>query len=413
MFTWFVAKRLYFHSDNVKRVSRPAIQIATAGVAVGVMVMIVSICIVLGFQSEIRNKVFGFGSHIQVLNYETTFKSESLPIVLDDTLLATLNEVPGVEHIQRFCVKPGMLKTDESFRGVIFRGVGQEYQTDFLQAHLQSGSLPQFSDSLSSNQIVISQDLANQLKVKVEDKVYAYFFENDIRARRFTIAGIYSTHLNEFDTNLVFTDLSTVHTLLGWDPEQYSGAELTLQDFKQLAPVSSEVMKRVNKKQDPYGAYYSAVTILDLYPTIFSWLDLLDMDVLVILILMVCVAGFTMVSGLLIIILERTNFIGVMKALGADNATMRHLFLYFAGFIILRGLFIGNLIALALILLQKYTGIIQLDPQNYYMDTVPVLIHWGYIVLIDVCTLIVSVLALIVPSYLISNIHPAKSIRFE
>lgn len=413
MFAWYVARRLYSHSGDVKRVSRPAIQIATAGVAVGVAIMIVSVCIVLGFQTEIRNKVFGFGSHIQVINYETTFKSESAPIVVDDSLLHTLSAIPGVHHVQRFCVKAGMLKTEETFRGVVFRGVGEDYDTSFLRQHLVEGEIPVFSDTVMSNRIVLSRELARQLRVKVGDRVYAYFFEQAVRARRFTITGIYCTNMNDFDESLVFTDLETVHTLCRWDSGQYSGVEIAIDDFNELDAVSARVESKVNHTQDAYGASYSSPTIVDLYPTIFSWLSLLDMDVIVILILMVLVSGFTMVSGLLIIILERTNFIGVMKALGASNSTLRHLFLYFAAFIVIRGLIIGNIVAFALMLLQKYTGFIHLDPESYYMDTVPLLIHWGYIVLINVSTLFICVLALIMPSYLISNIHPARSIRFE
>ena len=352
MFAWYVARRLYFHSDDVKRVSRPAIQIATAGVAIGVAIMIISVCVVLGFQREIRNKVFGFGSHIQVINYETTYKSESAPIVVDDSLLSTLSAIPGVRHVQRFCVKAGMLKTDEAFRGVVFRGVGQDYDPTFLQQHLVEGEIPAFSDTAMSNRIVLSRELARQLQVKVGDRVYAYFFEQSVRARRFTIVGIYCTNMNDFDGSLVFTDLETVHALCRWDSEQYSGVEIAINDFNELDAVSARVESKVNHTQDAYGASYSSPTIVDLYPTIFSWLSLLGMDVLVILILMVLVSGFTMVSGLLIIILERTNFIGVMKALGANNSMLRHLFLYFAAFIVVRGLIIGNVIAFSLMFLQ-------------------------------------------------------------
>ena len=278
-------------------------------------------------------------------------------------------------------------------------------------------SMSQVTDTLLSEArfvlIVLSRELARQLRVKVGDRVYAYFFEQAVRARRFTITGIYCTNMNDFDESLVFTDLETVHTLCRWDSGQYSGVEIAIDDFNELDAVSARVESKVNHTQDAYGASYSSPTIVDLYPTIFSWLSLLDMDVIVILILMVLVSGFTMVSGLLIIILERTNFIGVMKALGASNSTLRHLFLYFAAFIVIRGLIIGNIVAFALMFLQKYTGFIHLDPESYYMDTVPLLIHWGYIVLINVSTLIICVLALIMPSYLISNIHPARSIRFE
>ena len=413
MLPLYIAKRLFFRSDNSKRVSRPAIQIATAGVAIGVTVMIISVCIVMGFHTEIREKIFGLGSHIQVVNYESGANSESLPIVIDSAVIQRLSSVEGVRHVQRFCQKTGMLKTDDAFRGVAFRGVGQEYDTAFLANHLTDGTLPDFSDSISSEGIVISSNLAKQMKLKVGDRVYAYFFEKNVRARRFYVKGVYCTNLSDLDNRLIFADIYTVHQLCGWNDDEYSGVEILLTDFSELDDVSARIVDSVNHTQDIYGHYYTSPTIKEIYPSMFSWLDLLDTDVWVILVLMICVAGFTMISGLLIIILERTNFIGVMKALGSTNALLRHTFLYFAGLIILRGLIIGNIIAFFLIIIQNTTGVIRLDPQNYYMDRVPLLVNWSYIFLINVCTLIVSVLALIIPSLLISNIRPAKSIRFE
>ncbi len=413
MFTWFIARRLFSHSDDAKKVSRPAIQIATLGVAVGVAVMLVSICLVLGFKGEIQKKVLGFGGHIQVQNYEGLTRGEPQPIVMDEAMQQRLAQIQGVRHVQRFCQKPGMLKTAESFRGVSFRGLGPEYETKFLQDHLVEGRLPAFSDTLATGDLLVSQRLAQQLMLHCGDDLYAYFFEKNVRARRFTVCGIFSTNLTDFDNALVFVDLYTVHSLLRYDPGQYSGSELLLDDFSRLDEVAELVSEEVGHTQDAYGAYYTSATVRELYPQVFSWLDLLDMDVLVILILMVCLSGFTMVSGLLIIILERTNFIGVIKALGASNSSIRHLFLYFAAFIILRGLLLGNLLAFALILLQNQFGLVHLNPEIYYVDTVPLQVNWYYILLVNVCTLIISMLALILPSYVVSNIHPARSIRFE
>lgn len=413
MFTWFIAKRLFRDNDNVKRVSRPAILIATMGVAVGVCVMIVSVCVLQGFQQEIRGKVIGLGGHIQVVNYETLYKTEPSPIVVDDSLVHTLSSLPGVRHVQRFCAKPGMLKTEDAFRGVMFRGVGEDYDTTFLHRHLVAGTLPVFSDTASAGQLLISSQLASQLHLEVGDRVYAYFFEQHIRARRFDVSGIFNTNMSDMDNNLAFTGIATVQNLCGWDPLQFAGAEVVVDDFNRLPQVSALVEGVVNHTHDAYGAYYSSPTISDLYPSVFSWLELLDTNVWVILILMVCVAGFTMISGLLIIILERTNFIGVMKAMGATNTQMRRVFLCFAAFIIGRGLLYGNLLAAVLIWAQMQFHVVSLDPQSYYMDTVPMTVHWGYMLLIDVSTLVVSMLALVVPSYLISHIHPARSIRFE
>ena len=413
MYTWMMAKRMFSHQSDVGRVSRPAISISTLGVAIGVAVMLISVSIALAFQKEVQSKLLGFGAHVQVFSYESLGAEEMKPIVIDEDVMKRLSSVSGVAHVQRFCTKPGMLKTDDTFQGVMFRGVGQEYDTNFLSSHLVEGEMPVFTDSASSGQLLISSQLANKLRLKVGSDVYAYFFENAVRARRFRVSGIYCTHLSDFDSQIVFADLYTVHRLLGWDTNQFSGAEVLVSDFERLDEVSNRIVKRINKKQDAYGAQYTSMTIRELYPQVFAWLHLLDMDVWVILILMTCVAGFTMISGLLIIILERTNFIGVMKAMGATNGEMRTLFLHYASFIILRGMLFGNLLALGLLALQHFTGLIHLDADVYYVDCVPVLFCWPYFLVVNLFTLVASMLALVLPSCIISTIHPARSIRFE
>ena len=413
MYTWLMARRIFSHQDDAARVSRPAIRISTIGVAIGVAVMLVSVSVALGFQHEVQAKLLGFGSHIQVFSYESLGSEELKPIVIDSDITERIEAIPDVSHVQRFCVKPGMLKTDESFRGVVFRGVGQEYDTSFLSQHLVAGEMPHLTDSVSSGQLLISQQLAQQLQLQVGSSVYAYFFENSIKARRFRVSGIYCTHLADFDKQIVYADLYTVHKLLNWDTNQMSGAEILTNDITRLDDVRDLLVKSIHKQHDAYGAQYTSMTIRELYPQVFAWLHLLDLDVWVILILMTCVAGFTMISGLLIIILERTNFIGVMKAMGATNAEMRHLFLHYAVFIVLRGMLYGNLLAFALIVLQYFTGIVHLDPNVYYVDSVPVLFCWPYFLLVNIFTLVSCVMALILPSYIISSIHPARSIRFE
>ncbi|MCR5533867.1 MAG: FtsX-like permease family protein [Bacteroidaceae bacterium] len=413
MFTWFIASRLFRHSDDVKRVSKPAIRIATLGVAVGVAIMLLSIGVVLAFQSEIKNKVLGFGSHIQVINYDSQNAEQYKPIVFNQETLSVLDSVPGAQTVSPFCIKPGMLKTDNTFRGVMFKGVGERYDYSFFRNHLVDGEISSFPDTSNTGKLIISQSLSKQMSLKVDSDVYAYFFEDRVKARKFKVSAIYCTNLTDFDNKLVFTDVSTVQKLLGFDTYQYSGAEIWLNDFTQLPEASSYIINKVNKTQDPYGAYYTSMNIYEMYPQIFAWLQLLDLDVWVILILMVCVAGVTMISGLLIIILERTNFIGILKALGASNARMRHIFLYFSFFVILRGLVFGNILAFAVIFIQQQWHLIHLDPTVYYVEAVPVTIDWAIFAIINIVTLIICVLALVVPSYLISNIHPAKSIRFE
>lgn len=410
---WYMARRLYSHGGDVKRVSRPAIRIATVGVMLGVAVMIISVCVVLGFKSEVQQKVMGMGGQIQVLNYNYQIDLEQHPIVLNDELVDELREIDGVKSIQRFCNQAGMLKTDEAFQGVMLKGVGSEYNLDFLREHLLQGEVPAFSDTVSSQQIVLSKMLAKQLKLTVGSKVYAYFFDGSVRARRFTVAGIYSTHMGEFDKSIIFTDLYTARRLSGYEDDQFSGAEITVDNLDNLNDVDLMVASKVNHLTDHYGANYTSPTIRDLYPGIFSWLTLLDTNIWVILCLMIAVAAFTMISGLLIIILERTQFIGTMKALGASNARLRHLFLYFSSFIILRGIVWGNIVGFALVVAQKQWGFIHLDADTYYVDTVPVEFNWVFLILLNVGTLLVSFLVLVLPSYLVSRIHPAKSIRFE
>ena len=413
MFTWFVAKRLFAEGGSSGRASRLATGIATTGVAIGLCVMLVSVAIVLGFQREVQDKVLGFGAHIKVLNYKSIGGQEFSPIVIDDSLTARLAAIPGVVSVARFCIKPGMLKTDANFRGIAIQGIGQDYDQSFISNHIVKGEMPQFTDSVSSGKLVISQSTAREMQVDVGQTIYAYFFEQTVRARKFTVSGIYRTNLTDFDKNFAYTDLCTIHRLLGWDSQQYGGAEIRLQDFERLDETLTSVVGEVNHKQDAYGEYYSSMSIRMEHPQIFGWLKLLDMDIAVILILMISISIFTAVSGLLIIILERTNFIGIMKALGAPSRQVRRIFLGLASLIIVRGIVLGNVLAFALILLQKYTGLITLDPEVYYVEAVPVLVNWWWVAAIDVGTLVVSSLSMIVPSLVISHITPAKSIRFE
>ena len=375
--------------------------------------MLVSVAIVLGFQKEVQDKVLGFGAHIKVLNYKSLGQQEFKPIVIDDSITSQLSAIPNVASVARYCIKPGMLKTDANFRGIAIQGIGQDYDQSFISSHLVKGEIPEFTDSVSSGKLVISQAMAREMQVDVGETIYAYFFEQAVRARKFTVAAIYQTNLTDFDKNFAYTDLFTIHRLLGWDSQQYAGAEIRLKDFDKLDETLMNVVNEVNRKQDAYGEYYSSMSIRMEHPQIFAWLELLDMDIVVILILMICVSIFTAVSGLLIIILERTNFIGIMKALGAPGRQVRHIFLNYALLIIVRGIVLGNLLAFALIFLQKQFGLVTLDPEVYYVEAVPVLVNWWWVLAIDLGTFVLCGLAMIVPSLVVSNITPAKSIRFE
>lgn len=410
----FIAKRIYGDKGDKHKVSRPAISIATAGVAIGLAVMIVSVCVVLGFKHTIQAKVIGFGSHIQVTNFVAQTETEQYPIAASDSVMGAIHAINGVKHAERFAYKQGILKTDSNFLGIVLKGVGPEWDSTFIHENMVSGDIPRFSDVASSNKILISQSIANKLNLKQGQRVFAYFIDNDgVRIRRFNIAGIYQTNLSQYDSYMVFTDLYTTIKLNGWNPDQVSGIEVTVNDFNHVDDVEHQFIRQINKRTDHYGETYTSQTIKDINPQIFRWLDLLDMNVWIILALMTAVAGVTMISGLLIIILERTTMIGILKALGARNKTIRHLFLWFATFIIGRGLIIGNIIGLGVCFLQQYFGIVRLDPATYYVSTVPVEFNVPLLLLLNVATLLISVLVLIGPSYLISHIHPAKSMRYE
>ncbi|MBR6884414.1 MAG: ABC transporter permease [Prevotella sp.] len=413
-FPLYIARKIYNDQGDKRKVSRPVIRIATLGVAIGLAVMLISVSVVLGFKHTIRDKVIGFGSHITVGDFLTIQGSDQYPIEMGDSMMNVLKSIKGVDKVQRYAMKQGILKTDSDFLGVMFKGIAEEYDTTFLHNNMVEGYIPAFSSQASKQQIVISKMIADQLHLHAGDRLFAYFFSNNgVRPRKYTITGIYQTNLSMFDKVICYTDLYSAVKLNGWESDQTSGAELTVKDFSKLDDVADILTHRVNRSSDKYGETYSSATIQQNYPQIFSWLDLLDLNVWIILTLMVCVAGFTMISGLLIIILERTNMIGVLKALGARNKTVRHTFLWFAVFIIGKGLLIGNIIGLGLILLQKYTGLIHLDPATYYVSTVPVEVNIPIILLINIATLLVSVFVLIAPSYLISHIHPAKSMRYE
>ena len=388
--------------------------IARWGIAIGLAVMIVAVAVVIGFKHEVRDKVVGIGSDIVITNFDGQKSYETKPIAAGDSLMEALHATSGVKHVQRYSTKPGMIMTDDNFLGMVLKGVSQEYDWTFLKKHLQEGEIPAFSDTASTNRTLISRTIANKLHLKTGDKLYTYYIQGEnVRARRLEVAGIYQTNFSIYDDLFLLTDLYTVNRLNAWQKDQVSGIELEVTDYNLLETVKDAVRVEVDMVKDKYGGTYYTQSVEEQNPQIFAWLDLLDMNVWVILILMTGVAGFTMISGLLIIILERTNMIGILKALGADNLAIRKVFLSFSVFLIGKGMLWGNVIGLAFVGVQSFFRPFKLDPSTYYVDSVPVEFNVWWWVLLNVCTLVVSVLMLVGPSYLIAHIHPAKSIRFE
>ena len=413
-FPLFIAKRIYFTNGDRHEVSRPAIRIATVGVAIGLAVMIITVSVIFGFKHTIRDKVVGFGSHIQITNFVTQQTAIPAPIVVSDTLMRNLKKIPNVKRVECYAMTQGILKTDSDFLGVAFKGVGEDYDLSFVRENMQEGKIPTFSSKKSSYQLLISRKMADKLHLHVGDKVYAYFIAyDDVRARRFTISGIYQSNMKQFDDVLCITDLHTACKLNDWEKEQYTGAEILVNDFEKIDETNDHIIQLLKGHVDRHGETLASQTIYEAYPQIFSWLSLLDINVWIILALMICVAGFTMISGLLIIILERTQMIGILKAIGARNDTVRHTFLWFAAFIISQGLLIGDVLGIGLVLIQQHTGFIHLDPSSYYVDTAPMELNIPIIIALNVATLLISVFVLIAPSYLVSHIRPAKAMQFD
>ena len=430
----YIARRLYKdvpsgegeaslnpHSSR-NAVTKPAVRIAMLGIAIGVAVMIVSIAVVLGFKHTVRDKVVGFGSHIVVSNYMTLQTADqSQPIYASDSLMKVLNDIKGVRHAERYSLKQGVLKTDDDFLGVMFKGIGEDYDMTFLAESMVEGEVPHYptgkenvagrQESKGARWLLVSKSIAQRLKLKVGGKVYAYFLdESGVRTRVFEVSGIYQTNLTKYDDAFCFADLNTV-SRLAYASDRVTGCELLVEDFDSIDIVEDRIIDKVNKTQDGEGRPLSSLTVKEMNPQIFSWLDLLDLNVWIILILMVCVAGFTMVSGLLIIILERTNVIGLLKTLGARNSLVRRTFRWLALFIAVKGLVIGNVIGIGVCLLQRYTGLVKLDAETYYVSEVPVELDWQLILLLDVATLLICTAALVLPSFSASMVKPARTIN--
>lgn len=402
-----IASRLYFSQQGKERTSRPAVRVALAGMIVGVVVMILTICIVVGFKQTITQKVAGFGAHIQVVSFDNNNTYDLQPIEVSDSLLTQLGSYEHVVTAAPFITKPGMLKTDTDFKGIVLKGT--DYW-DFFARNIQEGALP-----AKPQEVLISRVVANRLELHVGDAIMGYFVdESDVRARRFSISGIYDTGFLQFDDLFVLTSLETARRLQSWDLNTYSGVEILLDDIKNLNETSDEIYFAVVNKLDENGyKTYFVETLQDQNPAIFAWLDLLDMNVVVIIVLMLLVAGFNIVSGLIILILDGIQLIGTLKALGADNSFVRRIFLIQAALLIGKGVLWGNIIGLALAALQYFGHVVPLEAATYYVDAVPIAFAWSWIIVLNVLTIGLSLLILLLPSMIITKINPARVMHFE
>lgn len=407
---YFIAIRLITAKDYKSSISAPIIKIAIAAIAIGMVMMIISVATGIGLQQKIREKVSAFNGHIIISNYDNNQSEATLaPIAKNQKFYPKFNSVAGISHIQAVATKAGIIRTEKAFEGIIFKGVGTDYQWDNIQEYLIAGHLPNLSSQLNS-EVVISQFLADRLRLKVGDAFNTFFIKENQNQlpniRRFKITGIFNSGFQEFDATYIIGDIRHVQRINKWTPNEIGAFEIFVQDFDQIQEVGEEVYQQTPSNLD-------SKTIIEKYSYIFDWLLLFDFNIIIILGVMILVATINMVVALLVLILERTQMIGILKALGANNWSVRKLFLYNAFYLILRGLLWGNCIGIGVLLIQKYFGIIQLNPENYYVNQAPVYFNLGYIASLNLLTVGVCFLVLLIPSYVITKISPIKAIRYE
>lgn len=404
-FETFIAQRLYFSQNGVNRSSRPAVRVALAGIIIGVAVMIVTVCVVVGFKQTVTEKVVGFAAHLRIVNFDNNQTFELRPIAVTDSMLQSLEALPHIESANIFTTKPGIIKTDDAFQGVVFKGTTY---WDYFSGNLIDGRLPE-----KEQEIIVSHKLCQLLHLKTGDAILCYFVGDNVRARKFTVSGVYRTGFGEFDERFILGQVAVVRRLNGWSDNQASGIELRVDNMRHLYEASDNVFFATANRFDEDGNAYYMETLEQLNPQIFSWLDLLDMNVVVIILLMLAVSGFNIISGLIILILDSIQLIGTVKALGATNRQVRRIFVTQGVMLIGKGMIWGNVIGLALCAVEYWGRFLPLDAATYYVNYVPIAFPVGWLLLLNIGTIIVSVLILLAPSAIVTNISPAKVMHFE
>ena len=404
---YFIAKRLITSKDYKSSISAPIINIAIAAIAIGIIMMLVSVSTGIGLQQKIREKIAAFNGHIVISNFDSNQSEATLvPVSIRQSFYPTFKNVPEVEHIQAVAVKAGIIRTETAFEGIMFKGVGRDYDWKFIKEYLTQGRLPNCMASLNQ-EVVVSSIIASRLKLKLGDSFHTYFMKpNGYSIRNLKIVGIFNSGFQEFDSSYILGDIRHVQKLNKWNKDQVGAFEVFVNDFSAIEQIGEKVYEETSSVLD-------SKTIVEKYSYIFEWLKLFDINIIVILVFMILVATINMVVALLVLILERTQMIGILKALGADNWSIRKIFLYNAFYLVARGLFWGNLIGIAILLLQYYFGIIKLNPENYYVNEAPVYFNLVYIVVLNLMTVLVCFLVLLIPSYIITRISPVRAIRYD
>ncbi len=410
---YFIAERLIKGRRQETSFSRPINVIAIIGIAMGLAVMILAVSVLTGFKKQIREKVVGFGSDIQIVNFDSNLSFETTPVSDTQKFIPTIKKIPGIRHIQVFATKAGIIKTDEEIQGVVLKGIGSDFDWNYFGSNMVEGSVFNVTDTGRTDKVIISRKISEMLKLKTGDSFAMLFVQDPPRMRKFTISGIYETSLEEFDKMYVFCDIGQIKRLNGWKDDQVSGFEIYIDDFYRMDELTAAVRDAVGYRIAEDQTNFKVTNIRMKYPQIFDWLNFQDVNVIIIILLMLIVAGFNMISGLLILILEKTNMIGIFKALGSEDSTIRKMFLYQAAYLIGKGLLWGNIVGIGLAFLQLKTGILKLDPSSYYIKTVPVNLELIHIILLNAGTMAAILLMLLVPSQLISRITPVKAIRYD
>jgi lipoprotein-releasing system permease protein len=412
----YIARRIFSAKENRNNLSHRIVNIALFGIVLGLVVLILSVAIVTGYKSEVGRKVIGFGSHLQIVNLDSNQSYETSPISQVQPFLSDLKKIEGIRHVQIFATKPGIIRTDDEIQAVVLKGIGSDFDWSFFEENKVEGSRFQVQDTVRSNQVWVSKQMADMLKLKLGDDLTMFFiYGSEIipRQRKFQLAGIYKTSLDEFDRLFVLVDINHIRRLNNWKKDEVSGFEILINNFKTLPDQEKAVHNLLLRNTVANGPVLQVVSIREKYRHIFDWLSLLDMNVWVILFLMVLVAGFNMVSGLLVVILERAQMIGILKAMGARNWSIRKVFLYFSVMLILKALLFGNVLGIGICLIQQYTHFLKLDPTSYYLEYIPINLNIWHLVLLNIGTILITMLMLLLPSYFIAKVSPEKIIRFE
>ncbi|MBN1340566.1 MAG: ABC transporter permease [Bacteroidales bacterium] len=405
-FDFFIAKR--YLKTNGAGFSKPIVRLAVFSVFLGLTAMIVSVAVVSGFKSKVREKVTGFSAHILISPYDLNMSYKTMPFKADSAFISDIYLVKGVGHVQVVAGTTGIIKTEDEIEGVILKGIGRDFDWTYFNDKMTDGNAFELNDTIASDAALISRTTAGRLNLKTGDTFRMYFILNDEpvpRGRKFTISGIFHTGLEDFDRLYVLCDIRQIRKLNNWKEDEASAVEVFLSDFRDLDKVAAEMYQATGRDTD-------IKTVKELYPQIFDWLDLHDMNAIVIIVLMLCVSGITMISTLLVLILERTNMIGILKALGAENRNIRNIMLLNAFYIIGKGMLWGNLAGAGLCYLQMTTGFLKLDQESYYVATVPVEMSFGNLFLLNLTTFIFCSFLLVLPSYIVARIAPIKVIRF-